>query len=49
MFKGYFDGASRSNPGHASYGSVIFDSKNNEDINDKGYICIQNNNVAEYS
>ena len=30
MFKGYFDGASRSNPGHASYGAVIYNQQKND-------------------
>ena len=49
MFKGYFDGASRSNPGHASYGSVIYDDSNKEIYTDKKYIGVQTNNIAEYS
>ncbi len=49
MFKGYFDGASRSNPGHASYGAVIYDQQTNEVLTDKKYIGVQTNNIAEYS
>ena len=30
MYKLYFDGASRSNPGPASYGGVIIDPNNND-------------------
>ena len=44
----YFDGASRSNPGHASYGGVIYNSNNVETITYKGYLGITTNNVAEY-
>jgi len=45
----YTDGASRGNPGPASYGFVIFD-ENNHKIKEKGqYIGINTNNFAEYS
>ena len=44
----YFDGACRGNPGRSSYGLVVFDKDGNEVINDKGYIGITTNNVAEY-
>ena len=49
MYKLYFDGASRNNPGLASYGGVIYDNENNEVFT---YCCkfdyIQSNNYAEY-
>ena len=44
----YFDGACRGNPGRSSYGLVVFDKDGNEILNDKGYIGITTNNVAEY-
>tara|TARA_Y100000816_G_scaffold275013_1_gene242818 strand:+ start:235 stop:636 length:402 start_codon:yes stop_codon:yes gene_type:complete len=44
----YFDGASRSNPGHASFGGVIYDSNKTEIINYSKYIGVDTNNVAEY-
>ena len=51
MFKLYFDGASRSNPGPASYGGVIYLQKKNskkEYYIYKKFIGIKTNNVAEY-
>lgn len=45
----YFDGASRGNPGPASFGGVIYDENGNEVINYKKYIGVQTNNVAEYN
>lgn len=49
MYKLYFDGASKNNPGLASYGGVIYDNENNEAVT---YCCkfdyIQSNNYAEY-
>jgi len=48
MYKLYFDGASRGNPGHASYGFVIYD-KNGEELSvGCQYIGKETNNVAEY-
>ncbi len=45
----YTDGASRNNPGLASYGYAIF-SETGEDIFREGkYIGIATNNVAEYT
>lgn len=45
----YTDGASRGNPGKASYGFVILNGQN-EVIFEKGeYIGITTNNVAEYT
>ena len=45
----YTDGASRGNPGPASYGFTIQDEKGNL-LHQKGaYIGITTNNVAEYS
>jgi ribonuclease HI len=44
----YTDGASRGNPGHASYGFVIF--KNDKEIKTgKKYLGTATNNQAEYS
>ena len=48
MYKLYFDGASRSNPGPASYGGVIIDPQNKEYYVYNQYIGKQTNNVAEY-
>ena len=48
MYTIYFDGASRSNPGPASYGGVIYDENNNEIATYKKYIGNHTNNVAEY-
>lgn len=48
MYTLYFDGASRSNPGPASYGGVIYDENNNEIATYKKYIGKHTNNVAEY-
>ena len=48
MYSMYFDGASRSNPGPASFGGVIYNSDNKEIINFKKYIGNNTNNVAEY-
>jgi ribonuclease HI len=49
MHKLYFDGASRGNPGLASYGGVIYDGNNAEKLT---YCCKfehpQTNNYAEY-
>lgn len=51
----YFDGASRGNPGPASYGCVIYryglvnDKLGPEIATVKGYIGRTTNNVAEYS
>jgi len=49
MLKIYTDGASRSNPGKASIGIVIFDSRDNEVFKKKEYIGVNTNNVAEYT
>lgn len=48
MYSLYFDGASRSNPGPASYGGVIYDENNNEIGTYYDYIGKATNNVAEY-
>jgi len=48
MYTLYFDGASRSNPGPASYGGVIYDEAGLEIATYKNYIGKQTNNVAEY-
>ena len=48
MYSLYFDGASRSNPGPASYGGVIYDETKNEIATYKKYIGNHTNNVAEY-
>jgi len=49
-WKGFFDGAAQpTNPGHASIGVVILDSKENT-IYEKGeYIGYNTNNYAEYT
>ena len=47
MFTLYFDGASRSNPGPASYGGVIYEN-GVERYTYKKYIGTTTNNVAEY-
>lgn len=45
----FTDGASRGNPGHASYGFTIAD-KNGKTLFEEGkYIGITTNNVAEYT
>ena len=48
MYTLYFDGASRSNPGPASYGGVIYEENNKEIATYKKYIGRHTNNVAEY-
>jgi ribonuclease HI len=45
----YFDGASRGNPGPASFGGVIYDEDKQEIINYKKKIGVETNNFAEYS
>lgn len=44
----YFDGASRGNPGDASFGAVVYDNLNNEVTTTNGCIGKATNNVAEY-
>ncbi len=44
----YTDGASRGNPGHASYGFTIADEKGKLVYEEGKYIGIATNNVAEY-
>lgn len=44
----YTDGASRGNPGHASYGFTILDSKGKLIHEEGSYIGFATNNVAEY-
>ena len=50
MYSLFFDGASKSNPGLAGCGCVIYDNNNDEILTDKKYLgsCISNN-YAEYS
>jgi ribonuclease HI len=48
MYTLYFDGASRSNPGPASYGVTLMDPNGTEIDTDKKYIGNATNNVAEY-
>ncbi len=48
MYKVYFDGASRSNPGPASYGVTLIDLNGKEIDTDKKFIGNATNNVAEY-
>lgn len=45
----YTDGASRGNPGHASYGFSITDEKGRILYEEGKYIGIATNNFAEYS
>lgn len=45
----YTDGASRGNPGHASYGFAIFDGQGRLVCEEGNYIGITTNNVAEYT
>ena len=45
----YIDGASRGNPGPASYGFAILDPEGGILHSGKGYIGITTNNVAEYT
>lgn len=45
----YTDGASRGNPGHASYGFTISDEQGNLLHKEGEYIGITTNNVAEYT
>ena len=49
MHSMYFDGASRGNPGPASFGGVIYDEDKQEIINYKKKIGVETNNFAEYS
>jgi len=49
MYKLYFDGASRNNPGPASYGFVIYDENDEIIVTGKKYIGNTTNNVAEYA
>jgi ribonuclease HI len=49
MHSMYFDGASRGNPGPASFGGVIYDEDKYEMINYKKKIGVETNNFAEYS
>lgn len=44
----YTDGASRGNPGHASYGFTISDENGKLIFEEGKYIGIATNNVAEY-
>jgi ribonuclease HI len=48
MYYLYFDGASRGNPGKASYGYVIKDEQQEIVSKGCGYIGNETNNVAEY-
>jgi ribonuclease HI len=44
----YSDGASRGNPGRASYGAVVYDPEGREQHRTSAAIGIATNNVAEY-
>ena len=44
----FFDGASRSNPGHASYGAFIKNEDGEEIASICRYIGVNTNNVSEY-
>lgn len=49
MYILYFDGASKNNPGVASYGGVIYDENNNEVTTYNNILSGKNtNNYAEY-
>ncbi len=45
----YTDGASRGNPGEASYGFVITDELGNKVFEEGKYIGVATNNIAEYT
>lgn len=45
----YTDGASRGNPGHASYGFTISDGRGKLLYEEGKYIGVTTNNVAEYT
>ena len=45
----HIDGASRGNPGHASYGFAVLDPSGKVLHSGSGYIGISTNNVAEYT
>jgi ribonuclease HI len=45
----FTDGASRGNPGHASYGFVVLDEDKKIIFEEGKYLGIQTNNFAEYS
>jgi ribonuclease HI len=45
----HIDGASRGNPGHASYGFAVLDPSGKVLHSGSGYIGIRTNNVAEYT
>ena len=44
----YSDGASRGNPGRASYGAAVFDPEGHDRHHSSGFLGIATNNVAEY-
>ena len=48
MYQLFFDGASRKNPGPASYGGVIYDTDGTELTTFYKFIGKATNNVAEY-
>ena len=48
MYSLYFDGASRKNPGPASFGGVIYNESGEEVDTYYNFIGIATNNVAEY-
>ncbi len=45
----YTDGASRGNPGKASYGFVVFNEEKKKIHDDGKYLGIKTNNFAEYT
>lgn len=49
MFYGYFDGASRGNPGNAAAGAMIVDVQGNVVWELSQYLGVRTNNEAEYS
>jgi len=49
FMKGYFDGASRSNPGDAGAGCLLMDDNGNVVWSRARYLGVKTNNEAEYS
>jgi len=49
LMKGFFDGASRSNPGDAGAGSLLMDDNGQVVWSKAQYLGVKTNNEAEYS
>ena len=49
VMKGYFDGASRSNPGEAGAGSLLVDDDGKVIWSKADYLGVKTNNEAEYT